>query len=179
VSVLRQLGLEPGAYYLATVHRAENTDAVGVLRAIFDGFSRLDRIVILPLHPRTRQRLAEQGLRVPDNVRLVPPTGYLDMLALEASAACVLTDSGGVQKEAYGLGVPCVTLRDETEWVETVEAGWNVIAGADPDRIVAAVRAMAGPRGARPELYGDGATAERILAILPAHGPRRANRPER
>ncbi|MGH7322960.1 MAG: non-hydrolyzing UDP-N-acetylglucosamine 2-epimerase [Candidatus Rokuibacteriota bacterium] len=168
-SILDQLRLQPGAYYLATVHRAENTDAAEALRSILEAFSRLDRVVVLPLHPRTRQRLAEHGLRVPDNVCLVPPAGYLDMLALEASAACVLTDSGGVQKEAYCLGVPCVTLRSETEWVETVEAGWNVIAGIDPERIVAAVRAMAGRRGARPELYGDGATAERIVTILSAH----------
>src|SRR5436309_2739052 len=133
-TALPRLGLEEGRYYLATVHRAENTDDEKRLRAIFDGFARLDRPVVLPLHPRTRRRLEELSLRPSSLIRLAEPQGYLDMLRLLEGAACLLTDSGGMQKEAYYLGRPCVTLRDETEWTETVDAGWNALAGADRDR---------------------------------------------
>jgi UDP-N-acetylglucosamine 2-epimerase len=127
--------------------------------------------VILPLHPRTRRRLADLGLAFPAGVRAVEPQGYLDMLALTAASACVLTDSGGVQREAYYLRVPCVTLRDETEWTEILATGWNTLAGADPDRIVAAVAARPGAETPHPELYGDGRAAERIAAILAGETP--------
>jgi UDP-N-acetylglucosamine 2-epimerase len=149
-------------YYLATVHRAENTDAPGRLDAILSAFGRLPLPVVWPLHPRTRRALADRP--VPGNVRMTEPFGYLDSLAAQRSAAAVLTDSGGVQKEAYILGVPCVTLRDETEWVETVEAGWNRLAGADPGKIVP--MAQASPPTERPPLYGDGQAAERIVRLL-------------
>ncbi len=129
---------DPGGYYLATVHRAENTDDPVRLQGIFEGLGRLDLPVILPLHPRTRKCL-DSGLRVPPNVELRDPVGYLAMLTLVQHARAVLTDSGGLQKEAVWLGVPCITLREETEWVETLEGGWNQLAGADPERIVAAV----------------------------------------
>ena len=164
--VLEQLGLQAGSYYVATVHRAENTDEVRRLEGIFRALGRLDLPVLLPLHPRTRNRIAEVAVPIGDNVRVLEPQGYLDMVALQAGAVCVLTDSGGMQKEAYYLGVPCVTMRDETEWVETVATGWNVLAGADPDRIVAAVKARVGPKPPHPPLYGDGAAALRIVEIL-------------
>ena len=165
--VLARHQLQAGTYYLATVHRAENTDEAEHLQRIFGAFGALDRPVILPLHPRTEKRVAELGVAIAANVHLLAPQGYLDMLALQRGAACVLTDSGGIQKEAYYLGVPCVTLRDETEWTETVAAGWNRLAGADPDRIAAAVGAAldATPRDRHP-LYGDGAAAPRIVSIL-------------
>jgi UDP-N-acetylglucosamine 2-epimerase len=121
--------------------------------------------VIVPLHPRTRAALAAMACPTTPQVRLIDPVGYLDMLALIASARLVLTDSGGVQKEAYWLGVPCLTLRSETEWVETVHAGWNTLVGDDPTRIVEAARCVA-PPAVHPPLYGDGRAAARCVALL-------------
>ncbi|MBA2628180.1 MAG: UDP-N-acetylglucosamine 2-epimerase (non-hydrolyzing) [Gemmatimonadales bacterium] len=164
--VLRDLGFSGGGYYLCTVHRAENADDSHRLARILSALDRLDLPVVVPLHPRTRKRLGEFALAPGGNIRLLDPVGYLDMLELERQSACVLTDSGGVQKEAYYLGVPCVTLRDETEWVETVAAGWNVLAGTDPDRIVAAATALVGLQAPRPPVYGTGDTARRIAAVL-------------
>lgn len=163
--VLERLRLPPQGYYVATVHRAENADDRQKLGGLVEAMSCLDLPVVFPLHPRTRGRIVEFGMKPGGNVRTLEPVGYLDMLALQAQAACVLTDSGGVQKEAYYLGVPCVTLRDETEWVETLAAGWNVLAGTDPARILAAVRGRA-REGNPPPLYGDGTTARRIVSIL-------------
>jgi UDP-N-acetylglucosamine 2-epimerase len=160
--------LRAGMYYLATVHRAENTDEAGNLHRIFGALGALDRPVILPLHPRTEKRVAELGVALGANVRVLAPQGYLDMLALQRGAACVLTDSGGIQKEAYYLRVPCVTLRNETEWVETVTTGWNTLAGTDPERILAAVARRPVPDTPHPDLYGDGMTARRIVEILSA-----------
>ncbi len=162
-------GLSAKAYYLATIHRAENTDDAASLARIVSGLNRLDQPVLFPLHPRTRRRLQEFGIEPEDNVRLIAPVGYLDMLQLERSASCILTDSGGVQKEAYYLSVPCVTLRTETEWVETVAAGWNRLCGTDPDVLVEAVELMAtAHRDAlpHPELYGTGDSAQRIVDAL-------------
>jgi UDP-GlcNAc3NAcA epimerase len=164
--------LRAGTYYLATVHRAENTDEGGNLRQIFDALGALDRPVILPLHPRTEKRMAELGVAIGANVRVLAPQGYLDMLALQRGAACVLTDSGGIQKEAYYLRVPCVTLRTETEWMETVATGWNTLAGTDPERILAAVARRPAPGTPHPDLYGDGVTAGRIVEILSAEPTR-------
>jgi len=162
---LERMRLPPQGYYVATIHRAENADDRQKLGALVEAMSRLDLPVVFPLHPRTRGRIVEFGLKPGGNVRTLEPVGYLDMLALQAQAACVLTDSGGMQKEAYYLGVPCVTLRDETEWVETVAAGWNTLAGTDPDRILTAVRERMRD-GSPPPIYGDGTTARRIAMIL-------------
>ncbi len=149
------------AYYVATIHRAENTDDPARLQNIFEGLGRLDGPVILPLHPRTQERL--DGITVPSNVDVREPVGYLSMLALVKSARSVLTDSGGLQKEALWLGVPCVTLREETEWVETLDGGWNQVVGADAERIEAAV-------AARPEppipTFAEPGAARRIVDIL-------------
>lgn len=154
-------GLEPGSYYVATIHRAENTDDRARLDGIFEGLGRIGSPIMVPLHPRTRERL--DGVHVPENVQITTPVGYLTMLSLVKHARGVLTDSGGLQKEAIWLGVPCVTLRDETEWVETTERGWNRITGADADRIAAAVAEP--PQPPPPEFSKPGA-AERIAAIL-------------
>ncbi|QXD15246.1 UDP-N-acetylglucosamine 2-epimerase (non-hydrolyzing) [Rhodocaloribacter litoris] len=154
----------PRGYYLATIHRAENTDDPARLRGIFEGLGRLDAPVLLPLHPRTRNRLA--GIDVPAGVELQPPVGYLAMLTLVRHARKVITDSGGLQKEAVWLGTPCVTLRDETEWTETLAGGWNRLAGADPAAIVAAVAAA--PEGP-PPAFGEapeGRAADRVVAAL-------------
>jgi UDP-GlcNAc3NAcA epimerase len=160
------LDLEPGRYYLCTVHRAENTDDGEKLRQIFRALTDLRMPVVLPLHPRTRKRLREFGIDPGSNIHVTDPVGYIDMLQLLQSSALVLTDSGGLQKEAYYLGVPCVTLREETEWVETVEAGWNWLAGQDERRITSAISAALEAKGERPQLYGDGKAAERIAEIL-------------
>jgi len=138
------------------------------LRDILAALGRLDQPVVLPLHPRTRKRLAEFGLTPGPNVRVIEPVGYLDMLQLERSATAILTDSGGVQKEAYYLEVPCVTLREETEWVETVVVGWNVVTGTDPDAIAEAVERHRDVRPPHPSLYGHGDAAERIVRVFDA-----------
>ena len=164
-TILQRLDLQPGAYLLATVHRAGNTDIRENLAGILAGLSAVGETVVLPLHPRTRRAVAEWSLAPAENVRLIDPVGYLDMLVLEKNARLILTDSGGVQKEAYWLGIPCLTLREETEWVETVEVGWNTLVGTSPDRIVEAVRTFS-PRGERPALFGDGRAGERIAQIL-------------
>ena len=163
--ILSDLALTSGAYALATIHRAANTDDPRRLAEIFDALARLREPVIVPLHPRTRAALMGTDIEVEAPVRIVDPVGYLDMLALERNARIVLTDSGGVQKEAYLLGVPCVTLRDETEWVETLEYGWNVLAGADAERILAAAHRPR-PPGDPPPVFGDGHAAEKMVAAL-------------
>ncbi len=168
--ILSRLNLEPKAYVLVTVHRAENTDDLGRLERIFLGLSRLAQEglkVVVPLHPRTRKVLS--SLSVSDtfhtNLLIIEPVSYLDMLMLEKNARVILTDSGGVQKEAYFFRVPCVTLREETEWVETVETGWNVLVGADSDKIVnAALKAKPGVDSSFP--YGDGNAGKRIVECL-------------
>jgi len=166
---LEALGLEPGGYFLATCHRAENTDDKHRLEGIMEGLALASKEcpVVLPIHPRTSKRLAEHGLAVDDAIQLIPPVGYLKMIELERNARAVLTDSGGVQKEAYFYGVPCITLRSETEWVETVDAGWNTIVDGDPDRIMAAVARVDDVlHQPRPDLYGDGTASDKIVELL-------------
>ena len=162
--VLDRLGVAQDCYLLATVHRAENTDDAVRLRSILAAFDALDEPLIFPVHPRTRRVIEALGYSFAPHVQLAEPVGYLDMVMLEKSARMILTDSGGIQKEAYWLGVPCVTLRDETEWIETVEAGWNVLVGADTEAILQAVHSS--PPAAHPALYGDGRTAGRIVEAL-------------
>lgn len=166
--VLETLGVAPGAYALATVHRSENTDDPARLSQILLGLSDLARDgldVVFPVHPRTRSRM-EPGL-VAAGVRLVDPMGHPEAMALVRDAALVLTDSGGLQKETYWLETPCVTMRDETEWVETVSAGWNVLAGADRKAILDAARKVtSGHLPPRAPLYGEGTRVS--AAILDA-----------
>lgn len=169
--VIAGLRLEGRRFALATCHRAENTDDREQLGAIFAALQRISSHVpvVVPLHPRTRKRISEFSLidRL-GGLTVIEPQPFLDMLALEQAAAVILTDSGGVQKEAFFFEVPCVTLRDETEWVETVDAGANVLAGADDERITAAaMRALAAThRAPLPQPFGDGAAAGRIVSIL-------------
>jgi UDP-N-acetylglucosamine 2-epimerase (non-hydrolysing)/UDP-GlcNAc3NAcA epimerase len=166
-SVLKALALQPAGYVLATVHRAANTDDVAKLAEIFDALALLREPVVVPLHPRTRAALMGTDIEVEPPVRIIDPVGYLDMLQLQANARIVLTDSGGVQKEAYLLGVLCVTLRDETEWPETLAGSWNVLAGSDCEAILRAAR-RARPVVDAPKVFGDGNAAERMVAILEA-----------
>ncbi len=166
--VAARLGVGDTGYAVATVHRAENTDDPMRLRAIVEAFAEVARDipVVAPLHPRTRHALSAAGITSSAGVHWVEPLSYLDMLQLVSRAALVLTDSGGLQKEAYLLGVRCVTLRDETEWVELVEAGWNRLAGADRERILSASRDSLAlpPAVGAASLYGDGTAAKRIVA---------------
>jgi len=165
--LLASLGLTRGAYVLATVHRAENTDDADRLQAIVTALEQLDDPVVLPAHPRLRLALHHVRRQPAAQVRLIEPVGYLDMIELQRHARLVMTDSGGVQKEAYWLGVPCVTLRDETEWVETVEAGWNRLVGADTTRILDAARSCTRP-SLHPELYGGRGAVDAIVRQLAA-----------
>ncbi|AGA32394.1 UDP-N-acetylglucosamine 2-epimerase [Thioalkalivibrio nitratireducens DSM 14787] len=168
-SLRARFGLEVGGYFLSTCHRAENTDDPSRLRGIFAGLALAAREapVVLPLHPRTRARMAEFGVKPDPGVHLIEPVGYLEMLDLEAHARAILTDSGGIQKEAYFYGVPCITLRTETEWVETVSAGWNTLVDAHPERIAEAIECTSETRHRpRPELYGCGDAARRIVDLL-------------
>jgi UDP-N-acetylglucosamine 2-epimerase len=170
--VLDRLGLTAGGYFAATAHRAGNVDDPQRLERLVALLEAVPGTVVLPLHPRTAARLEEAHLRerldVAPNVVLTAPLGYLDFTKLAAHASAVLTDSGGVQKEAFLLGVRCVTLRDSTEWVETVEAGWNVLVDLDCDAALAALDRPP-PAGERPELYGGGHAAERVCDVLDAY----------
>jgi UDP-N-acetylglucosamine 2-epimerase len=166
--ILADLKLEPGGYQLLTVHRAGNVDQPDPLRAILAGVSDSGRRVVFPVHPRTRAALGKTGTKPGPDVTLIDPVGYLEMLVLEENAEAVVTDSGGVQKEAYFAGRPCITLRDRTEWTETVEAGWNVLVGTDARAIANAMRSFR-PNGHRPELFGDGRAAERAVEALGTH----------
>ena len=162
---LERFGVKPGKYLLVTVHRSENTDAPERLSAIVAALNELQEPVLFPIHPRSKKMLGAGGYQLKPHVRLIEPLGYFDMVLMSSAARMILTDSGGVQKEAYWLGVPCVTLRDETEWVETVQAGWNRLVGADRERILAAAKEFV-PPGKRPGLYGDGNTAQRCVELL-------------
>jgi len=170
--ILEELHLIPKQYFLATVHRQENTDDPQRLLSIFQAFSDISRKsfpVVLPLHPRTRKMLAQHDIAVGTGVKLIEPVGYLDMINLEVNAKLIFTDSGGVQKEAYFAGVPCVTLRDETEWVETVAAGVNLLAGAQHDSIIRCYeKALHVDVNLKPGLYGNGRTAASIVESLMA-----------
>ncbi|MEO7003343.1 MAG: UDP-N-acetylglucosamine 2-epimerase (non-hydrolyzing), partial [Ktedonobacterales bacterium] len=159
-TLLPGLGITSGAYTLATIHRAANTDDPQVMARLAQGLSALDMPVIFPVHPRTRKLLDSYGVSFGANVRQVAPVGYLDMLALQRYAHRIVTDSGGVQKEAFLLRVPCVTLRDTTEWTETVEVGWNTLVGSDPQALLDAFHRPTPPRPAR-NPYGEGDAAER------------------
>jgi UDP-N-acetylglucosamine 2-epimerase len=161
---LRRAAPDETPYVLVTLHRDANV-VMPRLGQIVAGLTALEGPVIFPAHPRTRVALVEQGLSL-GHVRLVEPLSYLDMLALAARARVIVTDSGGLQKEAYWLGVPCVTARPSTEWVDTVEQGANVLVDADPERLTAAVAAARPLPADRPPLYGDGRAAERIVEAL-------------
>ncbi len=171
-TALEHLKLQPKKYLLATIHRPYNTDHQESLRNILSAFSAIEEPIIFPVHPRTRKRIREltggssKKKRAP-NWRMIEPVGYMDMLSLEQNARLILTDSGGVQKEAYFLGVPCVTLRPETEWVETVQAGWNKVVGTNCSLIVKTVKSMKPPRSKKGR-FGDGRASVRILSILEA-----------
>jgi UDP-GlcNAc3NAcA epimerase len=166
-AVLDRLGLKPHEYILATVHRAENTDEPQRLKAICDGLETVayNFDVIFPIHPRTRSALEKYGIHL-NSINIIEPVGYFDMVALECQAAAIATDSGGVQKEAYFHGIPCVTLRDETEWVELVELGWNYLAPPEKGEIASIIPAVIGKAGRQGQPYGNGDAASKIVSSL-------------
>jgi UDP-GlcNAc3NAcA epimerase len=164
--ILERLGLQPGSYAVATVHREANVTDERRLRRIVEGLLAVPGPVIFPAHPRTRNALDRLGLELPT----ISPLGYFDFTSLASQARVILTDSGGLQKEAYWHGVPCVTMRPSTEWVDTVTAGGNVLVDDDPAAIAREAAAATFPRDA-PELYGDGHASERVTAALYAWRP--------
>src|SRR5262245_15171783 len=162
---------EPRTYAVVTIHRQANVEQPRLGRSV-QGLNRLDGMVVFPVHPRSRARIQEEGLVLGSHVRLIEPLSYLELASLASQARVIVTDSGGLQKEAYWYGVPCVTVRPSTEWVDTVAVGANVLVEADPDAIAAAVAGAAMPAG-RPVLYGDGHASERIAQVLVATIPTR------
>jgi UDP-N-acetylglucosamine 2-epimerase len=140
VVISSQMALQPKKYILATIHRAENTDDPNKLRSILDALNNISELIVWPVHPRTEKKLEEINWRPSSTIHLIKPTGYLEMVKLEKNARVIITDSGGIQKEAYWLGVPCVTLRDETEWIETVQSGWNQLSGTNTQSILKAIK---------------------------------------
>jgi UDP-GlcNAc3NAcA epimerase len=169
-SALQRHGIHPKEYFLATVHRPDNTDNATNLRTIASALTELANStapVIFPVHPRTRKRLMDAAKDIDcSGLLLVEPVSYLDMLMLEKNAAAILTDSGGVQKEAFWLSVPCITLREETEWIETVEAGWNFVVGADKSAIIDCAKDIEGKFSRGSCTSEDGHAAERIVSVL-------------
>jgi UDP-N-acetylglucosamine 2-epimerase len=170
LTILNNLKLEPKAYLLTTIHRPYNTDIPENLQNILSAFAEIGEVIVFPVHPRTRKKIAELEDRFRHdltNIKMIEPVGYLDMLVLEENTRLILTDSGGMQKEAYFFGVPCITLRPETEWLETVAAGWNVVAGANVSAILDGYhQAINSPPTKRPNLYGDGRASLKVVRYL-------------
>jgi UDP-N-acetylglucosamine 2-epimerase len=162
--ILDRFGVQPRAYCVTTIHRAANTDDPQTFYRILDGLRRVDRPVIFPVHPRTLRIAQEAGAGDGDNIILCEPLSYAEMMALVSKTSILFTDSGGLQKEAFVLKVPCVTLREETEWIETLEDGWNVLAGNDPQKIASAAKRPTPMRQGTP--YGDGHAARNIVDAL-------------
>jgi len=164
-TVLSKFGLAPVSYGLVTIHRAANTDNPVRLANIGMALSRVDETVVFPVHPRTRDALKNLDVRFGDNVRLIEPVGYFDMMVLEENARIIATDSGGVQREAYFMQKPCITLRDETEWTETVKVGWNRLVGVEVEKIINEWKTFIPPTE-HPPIFGDGTAAEKIANVL-------------
>lgn len=164
-NIIEKLKLSKGEFILGTVHRAENTNDPSRLKNIVKALNESGAKIVIPLHPRTKKYLNEYNLSFSDNIKLIDPIGYLDMLMLENYSSKIVTDSGGIQKEAYFVKKPCITLRDESEWVETVQSGWNILAGADYDKITNAIQSFE-MNGEQINYYGNGKASEHICNIL-------------
>jgi UDP-GlcNAc3NAcA epimerase len=164
-SIMNKIQLSGEEFLLCTIHRAENTDNIERLGSIINALNDSGKKVILPLHPRTKKYIKDYGFKLSDNVEVIDPLGYLDMIQLEMHCKKIVTDSGGVQKEAFFMGKPCITLRDETEWIETVENGWNTIVGTNKEKILDAILNFM-PNRVQDNIFGDGAASKRILNII-------------
>lgn len=163
--LLSKLGVNKGQYILTTIHRAENTNDIERLKRMIEALNECGERIILPLHPRTKKFITDYGLHFNDNITVIDPIGYLEMLMLEENSKMIVTDSGGVQKEAYFMGKPCITMRDETEWVETVQIGWNVVVGTDKEKILYNIKNFK-PTTRQELIFGDGKASEKILKII-------------
>jgi len=165
-SILQRLEVSKGDYLLLTIHRAYNTDNPAVLASIFSALSRVQETVIFPAHPRTKIALMTGQVPVSSNVMMIDPIGYLDTLMLEKNSRMILTDSGGMQKEAYFFSIPCLTLRPETEWVETTVNGWNKLVGSNSDTIVEAIKSFQVPKVSPVPVFGNGHASELLVKFL-------------
>ena len=163
--ILDQLGIQKRNYILTTIHRPENTDSPTRLKNIFDALSSLDTQVIIPIHPRTKGKLAEYKCNIRKNIKLIDPVGFFDMIILEKNASKIATDSGGIQKEAFFHGVPCITIREQTEWVELLDIGVNILTGSNIDNLKKALNSDLKPFEPN-NIYGSGNTANKIIKIL-------------
>lgn len=163
--VIDNLGVKKNEYILTTIHRAENTNDINRLKNIIEALNESGKTVILPIHPRTQKYINDYGLKFSENIKLIEPVGYLEMINLEMNSEKIVTDSGGVQKEAFFLQKPCITMRDETEWIETVQNGWNKIVGTDKNKIVDAIVNFY-PKNKQRDIFGDGKAAHKILDII-------------
>ena len=176
--ILGKLGLSRGGYLLVTVHRVRNTEYEENLRSIVDAFLGIGERIVFPIHPRTEKYLKQYGLyyrlKNAQNIMLIDPVGYLDSMILTANARKILTDSGGLQKEAYFSQIPCITLDEATGWPETVENGWNILVGADKEKIIGAVKQFE-PEGKQRNVFGDGKAGERIASIISQFGAMKHN----
>ncbi|WP_298844950.1 non-hydrolyzing UDP-N-acetylglucosamine 2-epimerase [Clostridium sp.] len=163
--IMKELNLKQEEFILATIHRAENTNDINKLKNIIEALNESGQQIILPLHPRTKKYMDDYNLSFNSNVKIIDPVGYLEMISLEMYCRKIITDSGGVQKEAFFMNKPCITIRDETEWIETVENGWNIVVGTDKAKILDGILNFV-PNKARQNIFGDGHAAEKILKIL-------------
>lgn len=163
--IVNKLRLTPLEYILVTIHRAENTDSIDRLKNIISALNECGERIVLPIHPRTKKFIENYGLKLNDNITVIEPVGFLDVIHLERNSKKIVTDSGGMQKEAFFMDKPCITMRDETEWVETVKNGWNVIVGADKGKILESIKNFE-PQSERLNYFGDGNAAQKILKVL-------------
>lgn len=163
--IMQELNLSEDEFILATIHRAENTNDINRLRNIIEALNESGQQIILPLHPRTKKYMDDYNLAFKDNIKIIEPVGYLEMISLEMHCKKIITDSGGVQKEAFFMNKPCITMRDETEWVETVENGWNIVVGTDKAKILDGIVNFV-PNKVQQNIFGDGHAAEKILKII-------------
>lgn len=163
--IIRNLGVEKDKFILTTIHRAENTNDIKRLKNIVEALNNCGKDVVLPLHPRTKKYINDYGLSFSENIKVIDPVGYLEMINLEMNSQKIVTDSGGVQKEAFFMGKPCITMRDETEWIETVENGWNRVVGTEKHKILDSIVNFH-PERKQENIFGDGHAAEKILKLL-------------
>ncbi len=163
--IIERLNLKDKEFILTTIHRAENTNNISRLKNIIEALNASEKTIVLPLHPRTKKYVSDYNLEFGDNIIVIDPIGYLDMLALESNCVKIVTDSGGVQKEAFFMKKPCITMRDETEWVETVENDWNRIVGTDKEKILDAIVNFI-PSQPQMDIFGDGKSSEKICSII-------------
>ncbi|MFR1707589.1 MAG: non-hydrolyzing UDP-N-acetylglucosamine 2-epimerase [Clostridium sp.] len=164
-TIIERLNLKDKEFILTTIHRAENTNSISRLKNIIEALNASEKTIVLPLHPRTKKYVSDYNLEFGDNIIVIDPIGYLDMLALESNCVKIVTDSGGVQKEAFFMKKPCITMRDETEWVETVENDWNRIVGTDKEKILDAIVNFI-PSQPQMDIFGDGKSSEKICSII-------------